>query len=48
VSLSSTLPVELPPEYANIFINPTVENLPEHSKFDLKIELQDPSDLPSP
>jgi hypothetical protein len=47
----STLPVELPPEYANfanVFVNPTRENLPEHSKFDLKIKLQDPSNLLSP
>jgi hypothetical protein len=51
VSPSSTLPVKLPPEYADfadVSINLTRENLPEHSKFDLKIKLQDPSNFPSP
>jgi hypothetical protein len=51
VSPSSFLPISIPPEYADfedVFTNPTIEHLPEHSKFDLKIELQDPSNLPLP
>jgi hypothetical protein len=50
VSPSSTPLVELPPEYADfadVFINPTRENLPEHSKFDLKIKLQDSFGMPT-
>jgi hypothetical protein len=35
-------------DFADVFVNPTLKHLPEHSKFDLKIELHDPSDLPVP
>jgi hypothetical protein len=51
MSPSSLPPISIPLEYADfedVFTNPTIEHLPEHSKFDLKIELQDPSNLPPP
>jgi hypothetical protein len=51
VSPSSLLPTLIPPEYTDfedVFTNPTIEHLSEHSKFDLKIEFQDPSNLPPP
>lgn len=51
LSPSSVPTVSIPLEYADfsdVFTNPTIEHLPEHSKFDLKIELQDPTNLPSP
>jgi hypothetical protein len=40
---------ELPPQYqdlVNVFTLPDISNLLEHSKYDLKIELKNPTNLP--
>jgi len=37
---------EIYKEFEDVFAPPDISNLPEHSKFDLKIELKDPNNLP--
>jgi hypothetical protein len=43
--VNTVLPEEYT-EFTDVFDPPDISNLPEHSKFDLQIELKDPSNLP--